>query len=214
MMSFNGLDLRVDEGNFIEIDADCNFQTSRIYIQGTGNKVKISKALLHQTLFINISGNDKEIVVSESKKNINNLKIVSIRGECQKVLIGRDFSCGGCEIQMNDGYETLTIGDDCLFSWGIKMRTSDGHSVIDLETGNAINLPKNITIGSHVWVGEDVKFLKGSIIPCNTIVGGFSVVTKAFFSENSVIAGFPAKVVKSNVGWDRQMPYEYNRVKS
>lgn len=211
MVDFNGLDLRVDEGNFLEIDADCNFTASRIYIQGVGNKLKISKSLLYHALFINIRGNNKEIVIGESKKNINNLKIVSIRGDCQKIRIGRDFSCGGCEIQMNDGYEAITIGDDCLFSWGIKMRTSDGHSIIDLETGEAINLPRDICIGNHVWVGEDAKFLKGCFVPNNTVVGGYSVVTKSFFDENCVVAGFPASVVKSNVNWDRKMPYEFNQ---
>lgn len=211
MIEFSGLDLRIDEGNEIIIDENCNFVTSRIYVQGKGNRIIIDKALLHQSLFIKIRGDNKEIVIGETKKNIANLKIVSIRGEKQKVAIGKDFSCGGLEIQMNDGYENLIIGDDCLFSWGLKMRTSDGHSVVDIETGKAINLPKDIKVGNHVWIGEDVKLLKGVLIPNNTIVGSFSVVTKDFTQENTVIGGYPAKVLKENVSWDRRMPYEFNK---
>ena len=113
---------------------------------------------------------------------------------------------------MNDGYEKIFIGKDCLFSWGIKMRTSDGHSVIDLNLDKAVNLPADIYIGDHVWMGEDVKILKGIYIPNNCVLGGFSVITKSFSKKdsNSVIAGFPAKVVKSNITWDRKKADEYN----
>lgn len=114
------------------------------------------------------------------------------------------------EIQMNDENETLTIGDNCLFSWGIKARTSDGHSIVDLSTNRAVNLPKDISIADRVWVGEDVSFLKGSMISSDSVVGSRSVVTKAFESPNVVIAGFPAIVVKENIKWDRRRPSEYN----
>lgn len=209
-MEFKGVEIKVDDGNELIIDPDCNFSLSRIFVQGENNSIIINKALMHQKLFINIKGDNKKIVLGESKKNIVDLKIVSIRGNNQTVSIGTDFSCGGCEIQMNDGNENLTIGDDCLFSWGIKLRTSDGHSVVDLKTLKAINLPKDVVIGDHVWVGEDVKFLKGSVIPNNSIVGSGSIVTKKFSEENVVIAGFPALIMKRGVTWDRRMPEEFN----
>ena len=159
---------------------------------------------------INIKGNNKKIVIANSRKNINGLKIVSIRGEGQIVKIGDNFSCGGMEIQMNDENETLTIGNNCLFSWGIKARTSDGHSIVDLNTDRAVNLPKDISIADRVWVGEDVSFLKGSKISSDSVVGSRSVVTKAFDKTNIVIAGFPAVIVKENIKWDRRRPSEYN----
>lgn len=210
MKEFSGLDLQVEEGNEVIIDEGCIFKSSRLIVKGKGNVLKISKSLLYKSLIINVNGNNKKIVINESGKKINNLKIVSIRGDGQVVEIGADFGCGGLEIQMNDGDECLTIGNDCLLSWGIKMRTSDGHSVIDLETDKAINLPRDVSVGNHVWIGEDVKMLKGSIIPDNTVIGSFSIVTKAFTKENTVIAGCPAKVVKENVNWHREMPKKYN----
>jgi acetyltransferase-like isoleucine patch superfamily enzyme len=207
-----GLNIDADDGNFIEIEESCKFLASRIIIKGKNNKIKLSKALLYKNFIVNFSGNNKTVIIEDTAKNIVGLKIVSIRGENQTVEIGHGFSCGGMEIQMNDGNEQLSIGDDCLFSWGIKMRTSDGHSVIDIESGKAINLPKNISIGNHVWIGEDVKLLKGVVIPNNSVIGSYAVVTKAFENENTVIAGFPAKVVKESVQWDRRMPYEYNSI--
>ncbi|MEW9799424.1 acyltransferase [Alteromonas sp. CYL-A6] len=209
-MEMKGLTLQVEDGNDIEIDGDVKFSLSKIIVKGTGNKIKIGSSLNITGLIINLKGDNKEIIIGPSKKNISNLKIVSIRGRDQRVLIGKNFGCGGCEIQMNDGKEVVIVGEDCLFSWGIKIRTSDGHSVVDLDTGRAINLPEDVSIGNHVWVGEDARFLKGSIVPDNCIVGSASVITRAFTASNCVIAGFPAKVVKENVTWDRRMPYEYN----
>lgn len=210
-MQFDGLVINEDGiDNLINIDQDCRFTRSKIIIKGSNNTIAISAALLYTHLIINIKGDNKKILISESKKNINNLKITSIRGNGQKVNIGKNFSCGGIEIQMNDGSESLTIGDDCLFSWGIKARTSDGHSVVDLATNKAVNLPQDIVIEDRVWVGEDVSFLKGAKISKDSVVGSRAVVTKKFHDSNVVIAGFPAKIVKEGITWDRRMPSLYN----
>lgn len=212
-MEFKQLNIDADEGNFIDINPECEFAQSRIIIRGSGNRITISKNVVYSKLVINLKGNNKEVFISESTKKAHNLKITSIRGDNQKVFIGKNFSCGGIEIQMNDGDENFTIGEDCLFSWGIKVRTSDGHSVVDLETNKAINLPKDVFISNKVWVGEDVRFLKGARIPENSVVGAGAVVTKCFTDDDScsVIGGFPAKVLKRGVTWDRKMPYEYNK---
>ena len=210
-MDFDGLNI-VGEGknNILNIDADCNFKRSKITVKGNDNVINLSKSLSYTNLVINLKGNNKKIEVLESSKNIKNLKIVSIRGNGQTIFIGQNFSCGGIEIQMNDGGETLKIGNGCLFSWGIKARTSDGHSVVDLNSGKAINLPKDVVIGNKVWVSEYVSFLKGSVISDESVVGSNAVVTKEFNEGNVVIAGFPAKVVKKDITWDRRMPSEYN----
>lgn len=214
-MNSNEIKIDAEEGNNINFDPEIKFSFSKISIKGTGNYVKIHKALSYNKLDIQIKGNNKFIEIRESNFNINNLKIVSIRGNNQKIRIGKNFSLGGMEIQMNDGDESIIIGDDCLFSWGIKARTSDGHSVIDIETNKAINLPKDIIILDRVWIGEDVKILKGVTIPNDVIIASFAVITKPFSFENafSIIGGFPAKVIKRNVKWDKKPPHHYNSTK-
>jgi len=216
MTSIEGLNLDIKgDANQVDIDESSKFSRSRITVTGSNNKIKLGQALNYNNLILNLKGNNKTIAIEETGKNINGLKIVSIRGDNQIVTIGKNFSCGGLEIQMNDGDEALAIGNDCLFSWGLKMRTSDGHSIIDLETGQAINSPKNIEIGSHVWIGEDVKVLKGGKVPNNTVVGSFSVITKPFSEENTILAGTPAKIVKEGINWDREMPSKFNaKIKS
>jgi maltose O-acetyltransferase len=51
-------------------------------------------------------------------------------------------------------------------------------------------------IGDNVFVGNNVKILKGSKIGHNSVVGNGSLVTKAF-PENVILAGFPAKIIRS-----------------
>ena len=52
-----------------------------------------------------------------------------------------------------------------------------------------------VIIEDNVWIGEGVCVLPNVTIGRNSIVGANSVVTKSF-SENSVIAGNPAKLIK------------------
>lgn len=198
------------ENNTVNIEDGSVFRGCKIMLKGNNNIITLGKALLYKSLVVNFKGNNKQFSVKPSNKNINNVKFTSIRGNNQIFTIGENFSCGGIEVQMNDGDEKFTIGDGGLFSWGIKVRTSDGHSVVDMTTNKAINLPKDVHIGDRVWVSEDVSFLKGAQIPADCVVGSRAVVTKAFSQSNCVIAGFPAKVVKDNIRWDRRMPTEFN----
>ena len=212
-MLFTGLTIENNgSDNVIEIENETIFKTSRIIINGNNNRVTIGKALLYRDLIINFrGGNNKVFEIKPSSKNILGVKFTSTRGDNQILTIGKNFSCGGLEIQMNDGDENCFIGDNCLLSWGIKIRTSDGHSVVDLDTNKAINLPQDVNVGDRVWVGEGVSFLKGSLISADSVVGSHAIVTRKFDQPNCVIAGFPAKIVKENIKWDRRMPSEYNK---
>jgi acetyltransferase-like isoleucine patch superfamily enzyme len=213
-MNFSGL-LIEDSGknNIINIEVGAEFKRSKIIIKGDNCIITIGKALIYTNLIINLKGNNKTLEIKPSNKNIHGLKWVSIRGDNQKLSIGKNLSCGGLEIQMNDGDENCSIGDDCLLSWGIKIRTSDGHSVVDLVTDRAINLPQDVKIGNRVWIGESVSFLKGSQISEDSVVGSHAIVTRKFDQKNCIIAGFPAMIVKENIKWDRRMPKDYNKMK-
>lgn len=94
----------------------------------------------------------------------------------------------------------ITISDNALFGWNCTLNDGDGHVIID-NKGNIVNCNKGIFIGKNSWLGAEVTLLKGSYIPNNCIVGYGSIVTKKFNTENSIIAGHPAKVIKENVEW-------------
>ena len=99
--------------------------------------------------------------------------------------------------------KNIVIGDDCMFSSDIILRTGDSHSVVDLQN-NRINPSKSIEIGNHVWIGNKVTVNKGVFVPNNSIIGTGAVVTKTFENGNIIIAGNPAKIIKSDINWDRR----------
>lgn len=92
------------------------------------------------------------------------------------------------------------VGNDCLFSSEIVIRTGDSHSILN-ETGTRINPAKDVVIGNHVWVGHRALITKGVSIPENCVVGTGAVVTKPIDKSGTVIAGVPAKIIKENINW-------------
>ncbi|CAB3776485.1 2,3,4,5-tetrahydropyridine-2,6-dicarboxylate N-acetyltransferase [Paraburkholderia caffeinitolerans] len=96
---------------------------------------------------------------------------------------------------------SIVVGERCLFSWNIDLRTSDWHSVFDMESGQRINPPKSVVLGPRVWIGSDVRILKGVTIGEGSVVGVGSIVTKDV-PANCAAAGNPARVIRHNVRWN------------
>ncbi len=95
----------------------------------------------------------------------------------------------GCYIQALNGLE---IGDNFLFAPGIRI-ISVNHILNDEFIDEAT---PSIKIGNNVWLGANVIILPGVSLGNNVIVGAGSVVTKSF-PENVVIAGNPAKIIRT-----------------
>ena len=98
----------------------------------------------------------------------------------------------------------VTIGERCLFSNDITFRTGDSHSILTLS-GERVNQAEDITIGDHVWIGQQVVVLKGANIASESIVGTRALVTSKTFESNVVIGGSPAKVIKTGVMWHHEL---------
>ena len=106
--------------------------------------------------------------------------------------------------------KNIKIGKDCMFSWDILIRNSDGHMRFMILSQKSYLMKRgDIVIGDHVWVGRSTTILKKATIPSNSIVGIGAIVNKSFETNNIVIAGIPAKIVKRNVNWKRESPAYY-----
>lgn len=113
--------------------------------------------------------------------------------------IGNNFNSNvNCFISC-DG--NMHIGNDVLLGWNIAIRDSDGHSIIDGASKEIKNHHQDVVIGNHVWIASCANILKGTNLPNDTVVAYGSLVNKHFVEERTIIAGNPAKVVKTNVEW-------------
>jgi acetyltransferase-like isoleucine patch superfamily enzyme len=126
-----------------------------------------------------------------------------IVGDNQVIHIGKKTTINGVYILV-DEQTSVTIGDDCMFSYSIELRTTDAHSILDKVSGKRINNAADIVIGDRVWVGKEVMINKGVTLSSDMIVGARALVTRSFDAEYCAIAGVPAAVVKKDVTWDRR----------
>jgi len=187
------------KNNFLELPNESINYDLNIKINGSNNKIIIGNSANLKKVTFEIEGNDNLIRIGD-KCRILNGKIATHRNA--KIVLGNETSIREALLLAKDGKQ-IEIGQDCMFSTGIKLRTTDSHPMLDAVTKERVNLDDDIHIGNHVWVGMDVTILKGTVIPDGCIVGASSVINRKFDQKNCVIAGFPAQIVKTGVTWDR-----------
>ena len=96
------------------------------------------------------------------------------------------ITCGG----------KVEIGEGCTIARDVVIRSYDAHHILDDNYRNT----EDITIGSHVWIGQGAQILKGVTIGDGAIIAAGSIVTKDV-PPHSVVAGVPACVIRKNVEW-------------
>lgn len=125
------------------------------------------------------------------------------------IKVGNDFSIMWTYQIVADEETSIIIGDDCMASYDVMVRSGDGHSIFDLNTGENMNSTKEISklrktvIGNHVWIGMRSIILYRSEIGSGSIIGAASLV-KSTIPNNCIAAGTPAKVKKENIAWERE----------
>lgn len=171
-----------------------------ITFNGSNNKIIFGDNIIGKSLNIAITGDDNRLIVG-SKTSVNG--VVILKYNKNTVSIGRFSTAEQCEIVCECGTE-ITIGEDCMFSTGVVIRSGDSHSIIDLQSSKRLNFAKSVVIGKHVWLGYCVSISKGVDVKANTVIGATSYVNKSFHEGNCIVAGTPAKIVKKNIIWDRR----------
>ncbi len=114
-------------------------------------------------------------------------------------------------LHVNSG-KKIIIGRDCMFSHDINVMSGDGHTIFDVSSGRNINSDyenqpayrNSIVVGEHTWIGWGAFLLSGTNVGNGSVVGAKSIV-KGQYPNNCSIAGNPAKVVRKNIAWSRDM---------
>ncbi|HGV8387121.1 chorismate mutase [Enterococcus faecium] len=90
---------------------------------------------------------------------------------------------------------TIEIGDNCMFAPNVQLYTAT-HPLHPVKRNSGLEYAKPIKIGDNVWLGGGVIVTPGVTLGNNVVVGAGSVVTKSF-PNNVVIAGNPARIIKT-----------------
>jgi acetyltransferase-like isoleucine patch superfamily enzyme len=91
-------------------------------------------------------------------------------------------------------YEHISIGHNVAIAENVTIRDSDNHKL-----NNGVTTAP-ISIGNNVWIGMNVTILKGVNIADGAVIAAGSVVTRDV-TENTLVAGIPAKIKKENIKW-------------
>lgn len=103
----------------------------------------------------------------------------------------------------SEGHNVI-IGGDSLISWGGFIRTADPHLIYDTEGRGRINPSKSVFLGDHIWFGQSVTILKGTVIGSGSIIGADSVVAGKKIPSNASAAGNPAKIIKEGIFFSKE----------
>lgn len=173
--------LRIDDGNEFYVSPNSRVRKCKIQIKGTGNKLHISDSC-----------------------NIRFAKIEILGNGCE-VFIGKNFqNTGYCKLSCREKDTKLIIGSNCLFADGVRLLASDSHDIY--ENNKRINPAACITVQDDVWIADGALVLKGVDIGSNSVIGARAVVTRDI-GPDSISVGNPAKVIKNNITWNRELTF-------
>lgn len=207
----NKFSIHADKSNIIDVPKNRNI---RIYVDGKHNFIKISKNLnVKSNIEIFVYGDHNSIQIGDAF--VRDF-VLAIGGEDDNRQVkNANFYFGNSyawqiNIIMQENETKVSVGNDCMISNGVEFHCTDDHTIIDSD-GNVLNKAHTITVGNHVWICKDVLILKNSMISDNSIVGAKSVIAKCFTEQNVVIAGNPAKIVKTGTNWNGERADLYQK---
>lgn len=212
MLCFNRLNIKgknnivvaVKAGKLLKLGRKDVKKFGKIRICGNNNRIYIYDPINPSNVKITILSDNNVINIGQNC-NLNDTNILMERGNDNQLHIGDNTYISKIHFYISAGAK-CSIGQDCLISQDVQVWASDFHALLNNDTKEVINKPKDIlTIGNHCWIGANVVFTKHAKVADNTVVANAAVVSKVFTETNTVIAGNPAMVVKRNIDWDKKM---------
>lgn len=90
----------------------------------------------------------------------------------------------------------IVIGDDCLISYNVHMRTDmHNYNNPDVPINQQGYSERDIIVGNDVWIGFGAQIMAGVTIADGCVIAAGAVVTKDTI-QNGVYGGVPARLIK------------------
>lgn len=183
-------------------EAEISKRFKKFSVSGTEHRLFLAQDARLDRATVGLKGRGNTLIVGAGT-NIRGT--IAIQGEGLTVSIGAGTTFNNVEIYCKGKRNGVYIGRDCMFSSGIEIRTSDAHTLIDLDTMTPSNHPDGVYIGDHVWVSKNVFIQKGTKIGDDNVIGFGSMAKGNLDVTNSVIVGTPAKKIPGRtVTWSRK----------
>jgi acetyltransferase-like isoleucine patch superfamily enzyme len=174
------------KNNTLDVASDVVLKDCRIKIAGQNNCLQIGKHCRLNRTSIDIISNNSAILIGDST-----------------VIIGNHM--GFTHFLAKGNKTKIIVGRRCLFSYGIEVRTTDSHSILDVESGVLLNPPESVAIEDNVWLGARSLILKGAVIGQGSVIGAGSIVTKRI-DAGVVAAGQPCRTLRQRIAWTPETP--------
>lgn len=193
--------LRPVQGKYNKILIEGTEYKCKYSISGNNNRIDVGLNSIIKNTEFHISGNNNKIIIG------NNCKIIQwgnlwIDGDYNNIIIGNRTTIQSAHLCAQGTGTKIDIGDECMLSNTIQIRTSDSHPIYKKDTNLQINPEGNVIIEPHVWISAQATIMKNVRVGAESVIGFGSIVTKDI-PANSMAVGIPAKIVKSEIVWKR-----------
>ena len=177
-------------------------QDAHIYV----NQYKFAQVILGLGGSININEKSKNYLILEDNCNLtfhgtaHISKGFSIRVEKESTLeFGNNFIANkNLEVSASN---KIILGNNILVGWNVVFRDGDGHKVFYTKNKNKI-IAKTIQLSDHIWIAANCTLLGNTDIHKNSVISTQSLLNKNY-TQNSLIAGIPAKEIKKIYTWQK-----------
>ena len=116
-----------------------------------------------------------------------------------RISIGNNTGCSGCVISSRS---SIKIGDNVNLGVNVRIYDHDFHAMDLAARHNPVRDVEEcrtapVLIGDDVFIGANTIILKGVTIGDRSVVGAGSVVTLREIPPDSLVAGNPARIIRS-----------------
>ncbi|NUB46599.1 hypothetical protein GEU84_019585 [Fertoebacter nigrum] len=220
-----GVDLDVGR-NYMPVGESDFLNSAKFEVTG-GAGIFASGRFVARNLEVTLSGKGSAIFIAEGVnlyrtkfeiRGENNVVFIGPNARVKSVLftthgLGNTIALGGRvtwesgSAICGPGDQAILIGNGCMFSNSVMLRTDDGHGIFDRKSRERLNTPASVVIDRYVWLGNGSRCNKGVRIHEGTVLGGASIASGTL-DAHCVYAGIPARKKRENIVWSRTGSYE------